>query len=469
MRRNSISFYLLVSIVFVFASCLGDSDNTIVYPGDAAITSFTLGTLKQYVTTKAKDGSDSTYTKDVTGSAYKFYIDQVNREIYNPDSLPYGTDAKHVLCTVTSKNSASVTIKKIDNDTLVYYSSTDTIDFTVPRTFKVFSLDGTNTIDYTVKVNVQQECPDTLFWTNTTANTAFADVKAMKALACNGKIFVVTSNGLNSGIYSTDETDGTEWAPMAWNINGPVPDNAYENIVSNGTSLYLYAGNAILRSTDGNYWEKTADARLGKLVAVSDKTLFAIDDLGMLVSSSNEGVTWTAEALDDDASLLPTQDLSYCEIYSRVNEDTKTIKLIGNRDLNSYPSDTYAQVWGKLVEGTNMGATWMYTNPNDLTHLMLPRLGALQVVVMGNRLLAAGSQGVQGAAVPSKLYYSDDGGIYWYQKNSYSLPDQQFGGAFAMTADSHNNIWMVCGGDGNVWKGHITNDGKSKVPTSITE
>ena len=465
MRRNSISFYLL-SIVFLFASCLGDSEETTVYPSDAVITSFALGTLKQYVTTKAKDGSDSTYTKDVAGNTYKFYIDQVNHEIYNPDSLPYGTDVKHVLCNVTSKNSGTITIQKLNSDTLQYYTSTDTIDFTTKRTFRVFSLDGTNTQNYTVSVNVRQEYPDTLLWSNTATNAAFAEANAMKALSCNDKVFVVVSNGLQSNIYCTDENNGTAWTPIAWNINGPVPTNAYENIVTNGDCLYLHAFGNILRSQDGHYWEKTSDnSGISKLVAASGNTLFALRGPGILVSSNDEGTTWTTELLDDNASLLPTQDLSTCEIYSRINKDTRTIKFIGNRDLATYPGDTHAQVWSKLVEGSDMSGKWMYTNPNDLAHLMLPRLNALQVTAVGARLLAAGCSDTQ-----KKFYYSDDGGIYWYTKNSYDLPGQEaITGPFAMTTDSHGNIWMVFSDSGSVWRGHVTSDGKSKVPTAITE
>ena len=472
MRRNSISFYLLVSIVFVFTSCLGDSESTTVYPGDAAITSFTLGTLKQYVTTKAKNGSDSTYTKNITGSNYKFYIDQVNRQIYNPDSLPYGTDVRRVLCTITSKNSGSITIKKIDSDTLLYYSNTDSIDFTTKRTLRVFSLDGSNNVEYTVSVNVHQEYPDTTYWSNLSSDMAFAEAKGMKALVCNGKVFVATSDGINSNIYSTSEDDGKEWTPMAWNINGPVPANAFENFVTKDDYLYLYAGNAILRSSDGSYWEKTAEAYIGKLVAAHHNVLYAIDRQGLLISSTDEGATWTTESLDEDASLLPSQDLSYCVIPSRVNKDTETIVLIGNRNYATYPNDMQAQVWGKLTENDNSGIKWMYVNPGDLYHLALPRLRSLQVVARDNRLVAAGCQMTQDAADGelSKFYYSDDGGIYWFTKSSYSLPGtQQVNGALAMTIDSKNNFWVICGGNGNVWRGHVTSDEQSKVPTSITE
>ena len=134
----------MLSVVVLLASCLDDDVSETVYPSDAAITAFSLGTLNCYRTVKSSKGVDSTYKSNVTGSAYKFYIDQLNRTIYNPDSLPFGTDVAHVICTIASKNSGSVVIKNVDSDTLKYYNSTDSIDFTVPRQISVYSLDGTN-------------------------------------------------------------------------------------------------------------------------------------------------------------------------------------------------------------------------------------------------------------------------------------------------------------------------------------
>ena len=351
MRRNRISFYILLSFVLVFTSCLKDDDTTTVYPSDAAITSFVLGSLKQYVTTKAKNGSDSTYTKTLTGSKYKFYIDQVNRTIYNPDSLPYGTDVKRVLCTITAKNSGTIAIKKVTSDTLLYYNSNDSIDFSTPRTLKVFSLDGTNVVDYTVNVNVRKEIPDTFIWNNVSSQPFVAEAAAMKALSCGNQMFVMVSNGTSSTLYGTDETSGVEWTPMGWNINMPIPANAYENIVSKNNTLYLYCGNTILKSTDGNYWEKTANAYLSRLVAAYGNYIYALDLQGKLVASADEGATWQPETLDSDASLLPTQDLSYCIIPSAINPDTKTLLLVGNRNASHYPDDNQAHVWSKVIEG----------------------------------------------------------------------------------------------------------------------
>ena len=157
MKRIIQCLAILFSGTFLLASCLSDdNDNNFVYYDDTAITSFSLGTVNQYLHTLSSEGEDSVYKVEITGSKYKFYIDQLKREIYNPDSLPAGTDAAHVICNVGSKNSGIVVIKNVDSDTLSYYSSSDSVDFTQPREFRVYSVGGAYYRAYKVSV---QCCP----------------------------------------------------------------------------------------------------------------------------------------------------------------------------------------------------------------------------------------------------------------------------------------------------------------------
>ena len=118
MKRKLLPFIVLFSAIFLFDSCLNDNDNGVVYYNDTAITAFTPGTLNQYLHTKTASGKDSVYKKTLTGSKFPFYIDQMKNEIYNPDSLPYGTDAKHVICTITSKNSGVIALKSMTSDSM---------------------------------------------------------------------------------------------------------------------------------------------------------------------------------------------------------------------------------------------------------------------------------------------------------------------------------------------------------------
>ena len=203
-------FGCMALVVALFSSCLKDSESTVTYSGDAAITAFSLGNLKKYTKVKAKNGSDSTAVATVSGSGYKFYIDQVERTIYNPDSLPYGIDAKHVLCTISSKNSGIITIKSMISDSLFYYRSEDSIDFSVPRTIQVNSLDGKNRARYTVKVNVHKEPADSFLWDNVGAVGVFQNAVEMKAVALNEKVFVFANDGISTFVFSTPE-NGIGW------------------------------------------------------------------------------------------------------------------------------------------------------------------------------------------------------------------------------------------------------------------
>jgi hypothetical protein len=153
---------MLLSLVLT-TSCLSSGSDTTLY-SDAAITSFTLGTLYRYEHAKTSAGTDTVYKKTVTGSTYKFKIDQVNHLIYNTDSLPTGTNVARVVCTIASVSNSLITIKDMNSDTIRIYNSADSIDFTTPREFLVYATDGSGYTKYTVSVNVHQQEENTLVW-----------------------------------------------------------------------------------------------------------------------------------------------------------------------------------------------------------------------------------------------------------------------------------------------------------------
>ena len=157
MRSKFSAYFMLLSVVIMFASCLKDKDENITYRGDSAITAFSVVTAKRYAHTISKSGADSVYRANVSCSNYKFYIDQIACEIYNPDSLPKGVDLKKLICSITSRNSGTILINlsSVSNhDTLKVYSSTDSLDFSMPREVRVYNEQSTSYRTYTVRVNV---------------------------------------------------------------------------------------------------------------------------------------------------------------------------------------------------------------------------------------------------------------------------------------------------------------------------
>lgn len=168
MKRKFFAFILLLSAGLSLSSCLSSDDDTnIEYTHDTAITAFSLGTMNRYYLGKTSDGTkDSTYATTIAGSNYKFYIDQTAGKIYNADSLPVGTKISAALASITAKQSSPLlwVLKGKDNkDSLAYYSSSDSVDFSKPKEIRVYNNDYSAYRTYTITVNVHKEGPDSLY------------------------------------------------------------------------------------------------------------------------------------------------------------------------------------------------------------------------------------------------------------------------------------------------------------------
>jgi hypothetical protein len=156
MRKILTALVVALTVMATLSSCLNSSDSDTTVYDDMAITAFTLGTLNRYLHTTSKSGADSVYKTSFTGSTYVMAIDQIGKRIYNQDSLPYGTDLKHVLCTITTRNNGYVFVKSQISDSVRLYSSTDSIDFSVPRELQVYATDGSGHRSYNVTLTARQ-------------------------------------------------------------------------------------------------------------------------------------------------------------------------------------------------------------------------------------------------------------------------------------------------------------------------
>ena len=479
MRRIIRPFAVLFSVMLLMASCLESDDySDYVYYSDTAITSFSLGTLKHTVWTKASDGeTDSSYVEDLDASGYDFYIDQQKKEIYNPDSLPVHTDAAHVLCNVSSKNGGVVILAYKNSegeDSLAYYSDTDSIDFTEPREFRVYANDGRAYRAYTVKVNVHQENPDSINWHKCGANTAFTAFTAMKAVVLDKKLFVFGSDLTGTSVFSASTDGSITWEELEPNI--ALDGNAYKNVIVNGGSLYTLSGGNVLRSTDGKTWTETGGSGLKQLLAAGKSNmdgLFA--DVGMFVSEDG-GATWAEDNVADDIAMMPTDNVSYGSFALATDENTERIIIVGNRDINNsaYAEDSVAMAWSKIEEyaAGSRQHSWIFNS--EYNGYRLPRLSNLSVIVYDDALVALGGSGLgtSTAEAFSHFYVSEDYGLTWHTDDTYYLPEGFANGdkdVFTMTSDDDNYIWVVCGGTGEVWRGRLNRLGWENEQTSFEE
>ena len=201
MKKLFSKVVIIMAAVFSLTSCLSDNNEIdTTYYTDTAITSFSLGTLNLTNHTKAKDGvTDSTYTTTFSASSYNFDIDQYAKTINNTDSLPKGTDLKHVLATINTKNSGTVllVLKSKDNkDSLVYYSSSDSIDFTNPVRVRVYNMIASAYREYTIKVNAHNESENEFSWKATSIDN-YTGLESRRFASEDGQLFLT---GLHDGM-----------------------------------------------------------------------------------------------------------------------------------------------------------------------------------------------------------------------------------------------------------------------------
>lgn len=474
MRRIGFPLAVLLMTACFLTSCLGDNDDdSITLSSDAGITSFTLGTLNMYLHTTSSKGTDSIYKANLQGSSFGMYIDQERRLIYNVDSLPLETDVKHVLCAITSKGSGRIAWKSMTSDSLTSHTAADSIDFTKPRELRAYAADGSQYRTYTVTLNVHTERADGFNWKEKASSSVLSNLEGMKAVACNGNVFVLGKVSGNTVVYTTTEQDGSNWRLATPNFNTPIPEEAYKSAVVKGDSLYLLVGSMVMRTADGDNWVQTGTTDAVQLVGASSTELYALAADGNLMLSKDNGASWETESLDDAVTLLPTEDITCAMLPVTTNAGTERMILAGNRSLAAFADDANAIIWGKVVESEKaVSGQWMYYDNTSATE-RLPRMKGLAIWAYGTELLAVGGEGFGQSAEKafSRFFVSKNGGVSWAEETRFKLPEafDTSTETFAVATDSKYYIWLVCGKTGQVWKGRLNRMGWTKTQTSVTQ
>lgn len=470
MKRNLGSLGLLFSAMLLLASCLNDDNEETVLYSDAAITAFQITTAKIYHHTTSSSGKDSTYATTNTGmSAYMFDIDQNTGRISNTDSLPVGTDASALLCSYTSKNNGIAVIKAVGSDSIKLLLTTDSTDFTTPRTVYVYSSDGAYKRAYVIEVNVHKEYADSFRWDRLPDNTALAALTNVKAFTVGGKVVVLGTNGQETAVCST--SNGSTWTRAAISLDA----DAWKNATLKGDTLFIIDNNNLKYTIDGNTFATVTDANGLRLVGATTDELYAYDGTGGIVVSTDGGRSWTSDNIDDDRTLLPTADMASCCIAFAHTDSTDYALMAGSRADYDHSTDKKdllykdkAVVWRKIVERSNIKeqGKWTFLCPESGSVYPLPRLSSLNVFGYDGNIMAFGGAGTGTCTTEaySKFYKSSDGGITWKGESRFKAPTafDKTATSVAVTTDGNGYIWLVCGGTGQVWRGRLNKMGWQK-------
>lgn len=316
--------FLLMSIAI--SSCL-DSDENYEYSSDATIRAF---------------GIDS-ITK---GVYYKFTIDQLKREIYNVDSLPMGADSiiKRILIdtlTVTGWVTSGL------NDTV--FNMNDSVDLREPIKLKVHAADGITTCEYTIKVNVHTQDPDSLIWREMPSLPVSPASGKQRSVVLNEDLLVYTST---TAAYRTSisKPASIQWGSQI-TIDGLPSDAELTSIINFDNQLYTTVGGKAFYSANGINWKEMDMQGMYMVTFLAgipeDKVkgskstltgIFAKDGKNFFCAKSIEETTWRKGEVE-----VPT-DFPLKEIYSTVSTNksgSKQTVLVGNTDATIEATQTW--------------------------------------------------------------------------------------------------------------------------------
>jgi len=293
-----------------------------------------------------------------------------------------------------------------------------------------------------VQVNVHRQEGDVFKWNSTEAS-------ALQTVT--GRRMVVNGDGLYLFGLKGDATVGFVYSNQTWKqlSRRSFGADAYKNVAVQQGSIFVLDGNALLRSSDGEQWQRVSTLTgVKQLLGATPARLYAMTDNGISYSS-DQGATWTADALDDAVGNLPETDLNFVCSAAVTNDSTYNLLLIGNRNDKTV-------TWAK-VEENGSGAQsqpWYLFTDDEYNLKTLPYLSNLQVVNCEGKLLAVGGD-------LKTVYSSLDQGLTWSAEATYTLPTALVGAAVpaAMTVGQKGMIYLTTSASPAVYYGRLTRYG----------
>ena len=250
--KNKVLLLIAGCCAWLLSSCLNSDDEVVApYYPNCQIVSFSLS-------------SDSLSML----SSVKFTIDQINGQIFNADSLPYGTEMKYkVTGTISYVNSSVVNgmeVFQLATGDTVLWNGSDSLDFSQPIIFKVNAYDGMTNKVYRAWINIHQVQPDSMVWSMDGPLPVPAAVKSQKTLLRNQSedtyIYMYVQTAA-AGYQLFRSSTGT----LAWSEVGlsglPASGLLLKQITELEGRLYVAAETGELySSSDGATWQQVAEA-----------------------------------------------------------------------------------------------------------------------------------------------------------------------------------------------------------------
>lgn len=438
----SIISFIIICFVLVFvSSCIKDDE--VENSPTCVITSIAVNDITTYLTTKASDGTDSLYTRTISGSNVKFNIDQINGRIYSIDSLPSWTNLKRV---VASFSYVGELYAMWGADSTYYPISNgkDSLDLSTPLDLLVIATDGISSKHYTAVIYRYTANADSLLWTGPDYFD-FQPTSNPKLIAANDQLYLFADqNGKPSMSYR--DVDSSLWHSYPELTTTATHLDCQSVQYYNGKFYALDTDGTIYASTDGMTWDAASTRTVQKLLAADRFFLYAFD--GSQIIATTDLNTWTANG-SRHLDMLPEQFITSTAYNTRTNSSLQVNVMAG---VTSQNVDN-AMVWYKIAakeQASNQ--QWDYITVSSENQYPLPALNNLAIFHYNDALYALGGDN-------KTFYKSDDNGITWRQVTEYQFPPTSLKANKPVSiAVSGDHIIMIQVGDegtATMWKGKI--------------
>ncbi len=344
-----------------------------------------------------------------------FSIDLENAQIFNADSLPYGTDISRLIPSITTVSTVSaVTLTfttEEGTDSVVNYltSSTDSIDFSYPPVkLKVTSQSGTVERLYEIRVNVHQTKPDTLAWNSIQSASLPTSLSSLKAqrTAKHGDTYYCLTEG--NGVYCLATT--TNPADPQWTtaeISLPfTPD--VNSLRQTDDAMYMMSQDGDLyTSQDFASWTCVDSGWHYLYGGYEDQLMGCKESAGAykIVSYPN-GDEWAMP------SSFPVSGCSVPVVYDTQMSYTAQMLMVGGYDSDGDMLDTTwafdGDTWANITRAAlTEPISEMAVVPYDLFSVTSSTWAPVQYPA----LVAVG--GLTEEGINRTVYYSRDWGMTW--------------------------------------------------------
>lgn len=193
-------------------------------------------------------------------------------------------------------------------------------------------------------------------------------------------------------------------------------------------------------------WDKlVADAGLAKFIGEGIFEAYAFRADGQIMVSTDNGLTWEEDLMDDDKSLVPFESFMFLSIPFVVDAEADYQLLVGKTGKEEDEGINAMTVWRKIAEydDSRRPSKWVRMPLEDYNRYYLPIDEKYSLICYNEKILAVSNKGIR---------ISHDGGITWKEDKHYSLPYDTLGDLVA-TTDDEGYIWIKVLETGEVWRG----------------